>query len=82
MRDQQSGSVWESTRELFRIVLADDTTYSSSSLKVVSHVSVEKLASRPSGPRLADHFAGRGFEVAMSSEDERLQRRVAHRDVG
>ena len=72
VRDPQTGWSWETPRELFRIVLADDTTYASSSLKVISKVSLEQLASQPSSPRLADHFAGRGLEVTMMSEDERL----------
>ncbi len=72
VRDQQSGVSWETARELFRIVLADDTAYSSSSLKVVNKVSTEPLASQPSGPRLADRFAGSGCEVTMVSADERL----------
>jgi hypothetical protein len=73
VRDKQSGLSWETTRELFRIVLADDTAYSSSSLKVVSEVPIQMIASQPSGPRLADHFAGSGFEVTMLSEDGRLR---------
>jgi hypothetical protein len=73
IRDLQSGAVWESSRDLFRIVLAEDTIYASSSLKVVSQVSVEKPASPPDKHRLADQFAGRGVQVAMTSEDERLQ---------
>ena len=58
---------------MFRIILADDTTYASSALKVVGNVPLELLASQAGEPRLAAHFAGRGFEVTMMSEDGRLQ---------
>jgi len=46
VRDQQSSSAWESTRDLFRIVLADDTTYPSSSLKVMRHLPCSLLPKR------------------------------------
>lgn len=72
VRDLQGNSSWETRHDLFRIVLADDTSYSSSSLKVVQNVAVEKRVAQPSGPRLSDRFAGRGFEVTMTSADERL----------
>ena len=73
VRDPQSGWSWETSRELFRIVLADDTTYASSALKVVDPSFPSNSSRRkPSGPKLADHFAGRGLEVTLMSEDERL----------
>ncbi|MHB8969356.1 MAG: alpha-amylase family protein [Pirellulaceae bacterium] len=73
VRDPQSGVTWETTRDLFQVVLTDGTTYASSSLKLVGEVSLRSLAPETKSARLAEQFAGQAVEVGMVSADERLR---------
>jgi hypothetical protein len=72
VRDQQTGFTWETTRDLFQVILADGTTYASSSLRLLSAVPIQHF-SEPKASRLADQCAGSAVEVRLDSADERLR---------
>ena len=73
VRDQQGGVAWQTTRDLFQVVLADGTTYSSTSLNRVGDISVRPLSPQRDAARLADRSAGKIVEAVLVSADGRLR---------
>ncbi len=73
VRDQQEGVSWKTTRDLFQVVLADGTTYSSTSLSQVGDISIRPLSPQRDAARLADRSVGKVVEVALVSADGRLR---------
>ena len=73
VRDQQGGVAWQTSRDLFQVVLADGTTYSSTSLNRVGDISVGPLSPQRDAARLADRSAGKIVEAVLVSADGRLR---------
>lgn len=70
--DVQAGRCVELKGEVFRIVLADGTSYAASGMPVRGEPRMSEIKPDPQAARLAAHSGGRRMEVALQTADRRL----------